>query len=62
MLRILTGSKCLQKNKIPSKGGEFMLTNVLAIVRPGDPIGSAHENPGWPFCTSPVFAIFNWLF
>ena len=39
-----------------------MLTNILTIVRPGDPIGSVTENPGWPFCSSPVFAIFNWLF
>ena len=39
-----------------------MLTNILTIVKPGEPFGSPTENPGWPFCSSPVFAIFNWLF
>ena len=39
-----------------------MLTNLLSIVQPGDPFGSGGENAAWPFCTSPVFAIFNWLF
>ena len=39
-----------------------MLTNILTIVIPGDPYGSPGEQPVWPFCTSPVFAIFNWLF
>lgn len=39
-----------------------MLTNLLTIVKPGDPFGTGEENPGWPFCTCPVFAIFNWLF
>lgn len=40
-----------------------MLSNVLTIVIPGDPIGPGDgENPGWPFITSPVFAMFNWLF
>ena len=44
------------------KGGEIMLTNILDVVIPGGPFGSDEENPVWPFCTSPVFAIFNWLF
>lgn len=39
-----------------------MLTNVLTIVKPGDPWGNSGEAPVWPFCTAPVFAIFNWLF
>ena len=39
-----------------------MLTNILTIVKPGDPVGGGSENSGWPFTTSPVFAIFNWLF
>ena len=39
-----------------------MLTNVLGIVIPGTPVGSGGENLVWPFCTSPVFAIFNLLF
>ena len=39
-----------------------MLTNVLGIVIPGAPGGMGNENPVWPFCTSPVFAIFNLLF
>ncbi len=39
-----------------------MLTNVLTIVKPGDPWGTGGENPAWPFCSAPVFAIFNWLF
>lgn len=39
-----------------------MLTNVLGIIKPSGPIGTPDENPVWPFCTSPVFAIFNWLF
>ena len=39
-----------------------MLTNLLAIIPPFDPIGDNGENATWPFCTSPVFAIFNWLF
>ena len=44
------------------KGGEHMLTNVLGIVIPGNPIGSGDENPTWPFISSPVFAIFNLMF
>jgi len=39
-----------------------MLTNILTIVIPGDPFGAPGEHPVWPFCSSPVFAIFNWLF
>lgn len=39
-----------------------MLTNVLSIVIPGGPIGSGEENNVWPFCTSPVYAIFNLMF
>ena len=62
MLKVLTGLNYLQTNKIPSKGGKIMLTNVLTIVRPGDPLGAAGENPGWPLCSCPVFAVFNWLF
>ena len=45
------------------KGGECMLTNVLGIVIPNNPIGgNGDENPVWPFCSSPVFAIFNLMF
>jgi len=44
------------------KGGEIMLTNILDVVIPGGPFGSDEENPVWPFCTSPVFAIFNLMF
>ena len=44
------------------KGGGHMLTNVLGIVIPGAPVGTGGENLVWPFCTSPVFAIFNLLF
>lgn len=63
MLAVFTGLKHLQKHKITlKKGGEFMLTNLLTIVIPSDPFGIGGENPAWPFCTSPVFAIFNWLF
>lgn len=62
MLTIFTGSKRLQKTKMSPKGGECMLTNVLGIVIPGAPGGMGNENPVWPFCTSPVFAIFNLLF
>ena len=60
---IFTGSNALQTNKMSPKGGKiYMLTNVLAIVKPGTAVGTPVENPVWPFCTSPVFAIFNWLF
>ena len=44
------------------KGGECMLTNVLGIVIPTGPIGNGNENNVWPFCSSPVFAIFNLMF
>ena len=63
MLRLFTGPNCLQISKItPKRGEKDMLTNLLAIVPPFDPIGPGGENETWPFCTSPVFAIFNWLF
>ena len=62
MLAIFTGSKDLQKIKMSPKGGGHMLSNVLGIVIPGGPIGTGAENPAWPFCTTPVFAIFNLLF
>ena len=39
-----------------------MLTNILGIVIPSGPFGSGDENTVWPFCTSPVFAIFNLMF
>ena len=44
------------------KGGKCMLTNILGIVIPGGPTGSGDEGTVWPFCTSPVFAIFNLMF
>ena len=39
-----------------------MLTNIMTIVIPGAPVGVGDENPVWPFCSSPVFAIFNLMF
>lgn len=62
MLAIFTGSFFFKKIKISPKGGEIMLTNILGIVIPGTPIGVPEENPVWPFCSSPVFAIFNLMF
>ena len=62
MLDTFTGAKELKKIKISPKGGEIMLTNVLGLMLPGGPIGVGEENPVWPFCTSPVFAIFNLMF
>lgn len=62
MLALLTGKKDFIKIKIPLKGGECMLTNILGIVIPSGPFGSGDENTVWPFCTSPVFAIFNLMF
>ena len=63
MLRVFTGLNALQIIKItPKRGEKEMLTNLLAIIPPFDPIGNDGENATWPFCTSPVFAIFNWLF
>lgn len=44
------------------KGGESMLTNILDVVIPGGPVGAEEENPVWPFCTCPIFAIFNLMF
>lgn len=62
MLAVFTGLNILKKTKMSPKGGECMLTNILGIVIPGGPVGSGEENPVWPFCTSPVFAIFNLMF
>lgn len=44
------------------EGGEFMLTNILGIIIPSGPTGTGEEGSVWPFCTSPVFAIFNLMF
>lgn len=62
MLEVFTGLFKKQKTKMSPKGGEFMLTNILGIVIPGGPVGSGEEGTVWPFCTSPVFAIFNLMF
>ena len=63
MLKVFTGLKSFRKTKMSPKGGENMLTNILGIVIPGNPIGGDDdENPVWPFCSSPVFAIFNLMF
>ena len=62
MWRVFTGLIQFVKTKMSPKGGECMLTNVLGIVIPTGPIGTGDENTVWPFCSSPVFAIFNLMF
>lgn len=62
MLEVFTGLLKKIKTKMSPEGGEFMLTNILGIIIPSGPTGTGEEGSVWPFCTSPVFAIFNLMF